>query len=129
MDRLECIRDKRFLIASAVNDDRYQEGLLLGHVMGAFDCEVPLVPKIALEPLLGVLGDKRNEERAVVDLVPDLLIPRVPAPQLALIEKDLNARRAQCLANPLGSLRILGGIAQKDRVALIGHSALVTEGP
>ena len=61
-----------------------------------------------------------------MDLVPDLLILRVPAPQLALIEKGLNARRAQCLADPLGWLRILKGIAQKDRVALIGHSAPVT---
>ena len=107
MDRLECIRDKRFLIASAVNDDRYQERLLLGHVMGAFDREVPLVPKIPLEPLLGVLGDHRNEESAVVDLVPDLLIPCVTAPQLALIEKDLDPRRTQCLANLLRGLRIL----------------------
>ena len=65
------------------------------------------MPKIALEALLGVLGDERNEERAVVDLVPDLLIPRVPAPQLALIEKDLDAGRTQCLANLLGRLRIL----------------------
>jgi hypothetical protein len=49
----------------------------------------------------------RNKERAVVDLAPDLLIPRVPAPQLALIEKDLDAGRTQCLADLLGSLRIL----------------------
>jgi len=49
----------------------------------------------------------RNEERAVVDLVPDLMIPGVPAPQLALIEKDLDTGGAKCLANLLGSLRIL----------------------
>jgi hypothetical protein len=54
-----------------------------------------------------VLGDNRNEEGAVVDLVPDLLIPRVPAPQLTLIEKDLDAGGAKCLANLLRSLRIL----------------------
>ena len=65
------------------------------------------MPKIALEPLLGVLGDNWNEERAVVDLVPDLLVPRVPAPQLALIEKDLDAGRTQRLANLLRSLRVL----------------------
>ena len=75
--------------------------------MGALDCEVPLVPKIALEPLLGMLGDDRNEQRAVVDLAADFLVPRVPAPQLALIEKDLDASRTQRLANPLGRLRIL----------------------
>ena len=48
-----------------------------------------------------------NEERAIVDLAPDLLIPHIPAAQLALIEKDLDAGRTQCLANPLGRLRIL----------------------
>jgi hypothetical protein len=42
-----------------------------------------------------------------VYLVPDLLIPRVPAPQLALIEKDLDTGSAECLANLLRSLRIL----------------------
>jgi len=40
-------------------------------------------------------------------LAPDLVIPRVPAAQLALIEKDLDAGRTQSLANLLGSLRIL----------------------
>jgi hypothetical protein len=78
-------------------------------VVRTFDGELPLVAKIALEPLLGMPGDNRNEEGTVVDLVPDLLIPRVPAPQLALIEKDLYAGRAQCLANPLRRLRILRG--------------------
>jgi hypothetical protein len=46
-----------------------------------------------------------------MDLAPDLLIPRVSAPQLALIEKDLDAGGAKGLANPLGSLRILRGVA------------------
>ena len=58
-----------------------------------------------------VRRDERHEESAVVDLVTDLLIPRVTAPQLALIEKDLDAGRTQGLANPLRSLRILRGVA------------------
>ena len=33
--------------------------------------------------------------------------PRIPAPQLALIEKDFNIGRAQCVANLLRSLCIL----------------------
>ena len=111
-----ALRYKGLLIARTVNDDRHQEGLLLGHMVCTFDGELPFVAKIALEPLLGVPGDNRNEEGAVVDLVPDLLIPRVPAPQLALIEKDLDAGRTQCLANLLGRLRILRGVAQKYRV-------------
>jgi hypothetical protein len=103
----EGIRDKGLLIACTVNDDRHQEGHLLGHVVCTFDGELPFVAKIAVKPLLGVLGDHRNEDGAVVDLVPGLLIPCVPAPQLALIEKDLDAGRTQCLANLTRSLRIL----------------------
>jgi len=75
--------------------------------MDAFDGEVPFVPKIALKSLLGVLRDDRNEEGAVVDLALDLVIPGVSAPQLALVEKDLNAGGAKCAAKLLGRLRIL----------------------
>ena len=57
----------------------------------------------------------------VVDLAPDLLIPQVPAPQFALIEEDLNAGGAKCLANLLCSLRILRGVAQKYRVRWLSH--------
>jgi len=42
-----------------------------------------------------------------MDLAPDLLIPNVPAPQLALVEPDLDTCRSQRFANPLGSLCIL----------------------
>ena len=79
--------------------------------MRAIDGEFPLESKITLEPLLGMLGHDRHEQGAVVDLVTDLLIPRVPAPQLALIEKDLDGGRTQSLANLLSRLRILRGVA------------------
>jgi hypothetical protein len=76
-------------------------------MVSPFDGELPLVPKVTLKPLLRVLGDNRNKEDAVVDLVPDLLIPRIPTPQLALIEKDLDAARSQPLANLPSCLRVL----------------------
>jgi hypothetical protein len=63
--------------------------------------------KIALKPLVGMLGDDRNEKGTVMDLTPDSLIPRVPAPQLALIKKDIYTGCTQCLANPPRRLRIL----------------------
>src|ERR1019366_7379876 len=63
----------------------------------------------------------RNEQRAVADLAPDLLIPHVPAAKLALVEEDFNAGRTQCLANLLRRLRILGGVAQKYRVRGLTH--------
>jgi hypothetical protein len=75
--------------------------------VGALICKVPLKAEIAFVSRGRVGRNDRNKERAVVDLAPDLLIPRVPAPQLALIEKDLDPRRTQGLADLLGSLRIL----------------------
>jgi hypothetical protein len=81
----------------------------------------PFAAKIAFEALLRVVGDNWNEEDAVLDLVPDLLIPRVPAAQLALVEKHLDAGRTQRLANPLGRVRILRGVAQEYRVRWLSH--------
>ena len=95
------------MLRRTVNNDRNQEGLVLGHVMGAFDGEIPLVPKVTFKPLLGVLGDNRDKEDAVVDLVADLLVPRIPAPQLALIEEDLDTTGTECIADLVRRLGIL----------------------
>jgi len=103
----ERVRDNGLLIAGTVNNDWHEECLLLGHVVCTFDGELPFVSKVTLKTLLGVLGDNRNKEDAVVDLMLDLLVPGIPASQLALIEKDLDTGSAKCLANPLRSLRIL----------------------
>ena len=56
-----------------------------------------------------------------MDLAPDLLIPDVPASQLALVEEDLDAGRAKCLANLLSSLPVLRGVAEKHRVYWFSH--------
>jgi hypothetical protein len=69
--------------------------------------KVPLQSKVALVPRGCISRDDGNEERAVADLVADLLIPHIPAPQLALVEPDLDARSAKCLANLLGGVGIL----------------------
>ncbi len=71
------------------------------------DRQPPFTTEVALVTSVRVRGDEGHEENTVVDLVADLLIPPVPAPQLVLIEKDLDAGRAQALANLLGRLRIL----------------------
>jgi len=58
-----------------------------------------------------VRGDDGHEESAVVDLVLDLLIPGVPAPQLGLIEKHLDAFGVQGIAQVLRGFLVLGCIA------------------
>ena len=61
LHRAELIRDKGLSIARPINDDRQEKGLLAGHVMRPFDREVPLVPKVPFEALLGMLRDDRDE--------------------------------------------------------------------
>ena len=63
----------------------------------------------------------QSNERAVVDLAPDLLIPDVAAAQLALVEEDRNAGSAKCLADLLSSLPVLRGVTEKYRVCWLSH--------
>jgi hypothetical protein len=79
------------LIARTVNYDWHQERSFDRHQMGAIDCEFPFEPKIALEPLLRMLGNNRKEQGAVADLLPDLPVPSISAAQLALVEPDFDS--------------------------------------
>jgi hypothetical protein len=67
---------------------------------------------------MGVSGDDGDEERAGLDLLMDRLVPGIPAPKLALVEPDLNARGSQRVANAPSSLGILRGVAQEDSPGL-----------
>ena len=53
----EFFRDRGIVLRRTVNNDGDQESLVLGHVMGAFDGEIPLVSKVPLKPFLGMPGD------------------------------------------------------------------------
>src|ERR1700733_7599327 len=109
-----------------IQGHRHDKGAVARHHMAALIGKIPLKPEIALTSRCSGSGDNGNKERAVADLTPDLLIPNIPAPQLALIEKHPNAGRTQCLANALSWLCILRGVAQKYRPARVGHGALIT---
>jgi hypothetical protein len=91
----ELVGHEGVLFAGTVDHHRHEERLLLGHVVRTLHGELPFVPKVTLKPVLGVMGDNRNEEHAVADLAPDLLVPGVATAQLALIEKDLDTACAQ----------------------------------
>jgi hypothetical protein len=93
--------------------------------VGALISQVPLEAEIAFMPRGGIGRNDRNEERALMDLAPDLLIPGIPAAQLTLVEKHFNPGRAKRRAYPLGSLPILGGVAQKGCVFHGGSLAQV----
>src|SRR5271169_360946 len=107
----ELVRHTRIRIFSIVDENGHKKRFVIGHVMRACDGELPLAPEITLESRLGVGRYDRNEQAAVVDLASDLLIPRISAPKLALVEPHLDAGGSQCHTEPLCGRRVLRGIA------------------
>src|ERR1700684_4250692 len=80
--------------ARFVNANRDQESTTAAHQMRSLVRQSPLEPKVSFCPRLRAFGDDREEQFAVADLRADLLVPHIPAAQLALIEEDFNAGRA-----------------------------------
>src|ERR1700688_1129018 len=72
----------RFL-STLVEATRDQEGPTPPHQMRSLVRQSPLEPKVSFCPRLRAFGDDREEQFAVADLRADLLIPRIPAAQLA----------------------------------------------
>jgi hypothetical protein len=113
LDGPKGFRHIRFRIPRVVNGHRYQKRSAVGSIMGAIDAEFPLTPEISFLASLRGRRDDGNEERAIVDLPADLPVPGISAPQLTLIEPDLDPAGAQRIANAPGRIGILRGIAQE----------------
>jgi hypothetical protein len=96
--------------------------------VAAVNGELPLEPKIPFVTRVRVARDHRNEQRAALDLLADRRIPGIATAKFTLIEPDLNASRTQRVAELLGSLGVLGGVAKEHSVAEVGHDAFVTRG-
>jgi hypothetical protein len=72
----------------------------------AIDPELPLEAEIPLDAIVRGMRDDREEQGAGLDLLADRGVPCVPAPQLALVEPNLDSGGSQGLANTdLNSLR------------------------
>src|SRR6202142_861864 len=85
--------------------------------------QMPLEPEIALVARLGARGDDRHEQRALLDLPADLLVPRIAAAPLALVEPDLDAGPSQSITDSFRRLRVLRGVRKEDRfVCQIVHA-------
>ena len=87
--------------------DRQQEGQVGIHEVTAINRQLPFQTEVPLTAIVRGVRDDRHEQRAGLDLLTDRLVPGVPAPQLALVEPNLDSGGSQCLANLLGSLCIL----------------------
>ena len=78
--------------------------------MHAVDGHAPLTTEVTLEACIGVRRNDRHEQRAILDLLPDLLIPCVAADEFALVEPYLDAACAQRFSDALRRLGILRSI-------------------
>ena len=96
--------------------------------MRAIVSEFPFEAEITFAPRLGVRRDNRHEQRALLDLPANALVPRIAAAQFALIEPHFDARRSQGFANTTRSRGVLGRVAEKNgalRRGLAGHDAAI----
>jgi hypothetical protein len=109
-------------VGCAINDHRNQKRAVRGHKVGAIHSELPFEPKVALGARVRIAGNQRNEQRAILDLPADGIIPGISTAQFTAVEPHFDAGGAQGGANPLGRARVLRGIAQKygARAALGG---------
>src|SRR5215469_15902287 len=115
---MKGLRHIRACTGRRIQADRHDERPVAGHHVSALIRKIPLKPEIALLPRRGVRRNDGDKERAVADLAPDLLIPRVPDAQLALVEPDFYSRRPERLADPLDLNGVLRGVTQEHRPGL-----------
>jgi hypothetical protein len=67
--------------------------VIIGHVEGSLDGQPPLTAEIALGARFSLSGNERHEEIAFAYLPADLLIPRIPSVQTALVVPDFKSKR------------------------------------
>jgi hypothetical protein len=90
----------------AVDDNRHEKGLPLGHVTLTFDRQSPFATEVTLIACLRVHGDHRDKQPTVVNLLADLAVPGIATAQLALVEPDLDAGSTERSCDALSGLRI-----------------------
>src|SRR6266404_4552705 len=101
-------------IGGRVYTHRNNEGPIARHHVGTMVGEPPFEAEVALPARGGVRGDDRHEQRAIADLLADLLVPHITAAKLALIEPYLDTRAPQRLTNTPRRIRILRCVAEED---------------
>jgi hypothetical protein len=96
---MESLRYGSPPLRGVIDDNGQEEREFIGDVPLAFYGELPLAAEIPFKPRLGMSGDDGYEKRAVPDLIADLAIPGVPAPEFALIKPDLDAGGPESVTN------------------------------
>ena len=88
--------------------------MIVRHIEGSLDGQSPFPAKIAFVPGLGLGRHQRHEIIAVANLLADLLIPCVPATQLAFVMPDFEPIGRERIPDPPCCLSILRRVAQKN---------------
>lgn len=101
-------------LGGLVDDDRQDEDMIIGHVERALDREAPFSAEITLVARFGVRRDDGHEEIAFANLPPDLLIPGIPADQVALVVPHLEPVTGQGLSQRLCRAPVFRGVAQEN---------------
>jgi hypothetical protein len=70
----------------------------------AINRQLPFKTEVPLTAIVRGVRDDRQEQGAGLDLLADRGVPGVPAPQLALVEPNLDSGDSQGLANPFAAL-------------------------
>ena len=98
-----------------VHHDGHQIRRTLHQEVRLLNGQLPLEPEIALAAPLHVPGNDRDEKRAGINLLSDLLVPGIAAPELILVKPNLDAVAAQRLGDATGGRGILTRVAEKYR--------------
>lgn len=78
--------------------------------------EAPFQSEISFRTRLRAQRDDRQKQRAVADLLPNSLVPRVATAQFTFVKPNFDARGTKRLADTAGQLGVLRGIADEDGV-------------
>jgi len=105
--RRERVGNIRFGLGRVIHAHGHDERAASSHEVRALLGEPPFEPEVSFRPRLGVVGNERQEERAIADLPADRLVPDIAAAQFALVKPHLDAGGAQRIANGPRRPRIL----------------------
>ena len=114
----EFIRHKSIGFRDVIKDHRKQESLVICHQVRAIHRQLPLQPEITLRTCVSVCRNDWHKKGTFLNLFANLLVPRIAATQIRLIEPRLQPGRAQGIADAACSVGVLGGVGEEDG---LGH--------
>ncbi len=112
-----------------VDRDGRDEGHAFGEQVRLLDGKFPFEAEVALLARLRVRRDERHEERAVVNLLANFCVPRVPATQFVFVEPHFESGTAQRLGDATRRRGVVTRVAEEDRLGRrVGHGRERHEG-